>query len=921
MDIHRCRFVPYPASAVNAVAFSHSYLPATSRKASHRHVAVRLAIGRANGDLEIWNPLNGAWFQELIIPGGKDRSIDGLVWVTDPDEVTSDGKIIHGKSRLFSIGYTTTITEWDLAKARAKKHASGQHGDIWCLAVQPLPSGDALSTAAGQSRKLVAGTSDGSLILYSIEDDDLRFQRAMFKTPTKKVKMVSITFQSRHVVIVGCSDSTIRAYDVRNGATIRHMTLGSDLAGGSKGIIVWAVACLRNGDIVSGDSTGQICIWDGKTYTQAQRIQSHTQDVLSLATNFDGTKIFSGGMDRRTVLYEPMPGHAGRWAKVWHRRYHSHDVKTMASFEKKGMSVVVSGGMFALLKRLLKLIFNHPIGPDATPVVLPLQGAGKEYHRTLSHLPQRTPLQSAPKARFIISWWEREVQIWQLLKPLKEVVNGSSVVESDTAKNYKRIGRILIKGESNITSAAISEDGTLLVVSTASDVKAFKLELAQSPDEPLRISKVDVAANSRGATKVQISPDRNWVCWVEEGSRVMVAGVTTVESARGSSYAIPRPSPLKRLRRSISKYSLLGGLGAYDRSVLHIAFSADSKMLAVADLAGYIDTWVLRGPESARLQNGVSVENDDDAVSTASLGDSSDEDEVEEQDSRWIRNPRATLIPKLSAEPAYLSFSNQTPGSVSRDDGPEVDDYTLLAITTSRQILAFNPLRGALSDWSRRNPYAKLPEKLRTTRDLVRGALWQGSRVWIYGASHLFMLDLSTDLVPEIVSTMDGDKQQQGIKRKRRGPDGGAGGKMEKHSRVPQKLRMAVVAEGDEKWADVDMADADEPKSGATSSGLDEDEDEEDDEEGEGMDGSGLQLMREHQEANGNGADKKDERMPWWLTYKYRSILGIVPLEPLGEEGQDEQDGPSPLEVAIVERPIWDVDLPPRYFGEGEMER
>jgi U3 small nucleolar RNA-associated protein 4 len=334
MDIHRCRFVPYPASAINAVAFSHTSLPAAKQK----NVQVRLAIGRANGDIEIWNPNDGSWHQELVLAGGKDRSVDGLVWVTDADEETAEGNIIHGRSRLFSIGLNTTVTEWDLEKGAVKKHATGAHGDIWCLAAQPL------GTEGSTNRKLVAGTSDGSLLLYSLEDDDLRFQRAIIKTPNKKIKMVSVTFQSRHVVIVGCSDSTIRAYDIRNGTLLRQMTLGSDLAGGSRDIIVWSVKCLKNGDIVTGDSTGQICIWDGKTYTQAQRIQSHTQDVLSLATNAEGTRIISGGMDRRTVLYEPMPGHHGRWAKMWHRRYHAHDVKAMASFEGKGMSVVVSGG-------------------------------------------------------------------------------------------------------------------------------------------------------------------------------------------------------------------------------------------------------------------------------------------------------------------------------------------------------------------------------------------------------------------------------------------------------------------------------------------------------------------------------------------------------------------------------------------------
>jgi U3 small nucleolar RNA-associated protein 4 len=345
MDVHRCRFVPYQPSAINAIAFSQP------RARSSKHTALaRLAIGRANGDIEIWNPSSGIWHQELIIRGGKDRSIDGLVWVNEPDQDLGQGRVLVGKSRLFSIGYSSAVTEWDLEKGKPKRHASGQHGDIWCFAAQPQPSAaDKLQTngAAPESQssnKLIAGTVDGELVIYSIEDDDLRFQRVLVRSPTKKAQMVSITFQSRKVAIVGCSDSTVRAYDITKGHLLRRMTLGSDLVGGAKDIIIWSVQCLPNGNIVSGDSTGQLCIWDGKTFTQMQRIQSHKQDVLSLATSLDGTAILSGGMDRRTVLYKQNPGSGQRWSKVWSRRYHDHDVKAMASFESGRISVVVSGG-------------------------------------------------------------------------------------------------------------------------------------------------------------------------------------------------------------------------------------------------------------------------------------------------------------------------------------------------------------------------------------------------------------------------------------------------------------------------------------------------------------------------------------------------------------------------------------------------
>lgn len=336
MDINRCRFVPFPASPIKTLAFSHPQ-PSAKRQA-------RLAIGRANGDIEIWSPLNGNWIPETTIHGGRDREIDTLVWATDEREQMLDEEDYPSEPRLFSTGYTSTVTEWDLEKGRAKAHASGEHGDIWCLAVQPPNDPNDGIASSSQPQRLVAGTIDGSIALYSIGDGTLDFQRMLVKTSKKNIKMVSIAFRSRQEVVVGCSDSSIRVYDMRRGQQLGLMTLGKDLIGGSKNIIVWSVKCLKNGDIVSGDSTGQICIWDGNTYSQAQRIQGHESDVLSLATAADGQTIISGGMDKRTVFYRPTKNFPPRWRQIFSRKYHDHDVKTMASFEGLGMSVVVTGG-------------------------------------------------------------------------------------------------------------------------------------------------------------------------------------------------------------------------------------------------------------------------------------------------------------------------------------------------------------------------------------------------------------------------------------------------------------------------------------------------------------------------------------------------------------------------------------------------
>ena len=44
---------------------------------------LKLALGRQNGDIEIWNPTRGEWTQERILRGGASRTIDALQWTQD----------------------------------------------------------------------------------------------------------------------------------------------------------------------------------------------------------------------------------------------------------------------------------------------------------------------------------------------------------------------------------------------------------------------------------------------------------------------------------------------------------------------------------------------------------------------------------------------------------------------------------------------------------------------------------------------------------------------------------------------------------------------------------------------------------------------------------------------------------------------
>ena len=355
MDIHRCRFVPYLSSAINALAFSH---PASTSEKGKGPPTLRLAIGRANGDIEIWNPLKGAWHQESILRGGKDRSVEGLTWTRDPEETDMNGFKTPGKLRLFSIGYSTAVTEWDLVSGRPARHYSGNYGELWCIAAQPWGqapqevSSKALNNATQeiepQYQSIAVGCADGAVVLLSTADSDLQLQRILVRPSTKKARVLSVAFQSLNVVVAGHADGVIRVFNTHNGQQIRQMSLGAGPAGGPREILVWSVRCLNNGTIVSGDSTGTISFWDGKNYTLSQRIKSHRADILDVAASADGETVISGGMDRRTTVYRRIGsgkgGHQHRWVEVAHQRMHSHDVKAMATFESRQLSILASGG-------------------------------------------------------------------------------------------------------------------------------------------------------------------------------------------------------------------------------------------------------------------------------------------------------------------------------------------------------------------------------------------------------------------------------------------------------------------------------------------------------------------------------------------------------------------------------------------------
>lgn len=499
----------------------------------------------------------------------------------------------------------------------------------------------------------------------------------------------------------------------------------------------------------------------------------------------------------------------------------------------------------------------------------------------------------------------------------------------------------------------LSSDGKTLAVATVSDVKLFTVRRRKGDEKgALRIQKVDVpkSLSDEGARLVTISPDGRWLCIVRPNSDLYVARIQPPSSSAEKPQLSPRLVNLKRAARHVRhEKASHGTLGEYERTVRSVVFSDDSRTMAAGDLSGCVDTWVL-STVAEPATNGHTKSN---GVPDSDAESSDEEEDVAIDGERWQMAASESPIPRMKSGIALLSFRPRASSHGGED--------RLMVLTSEHQLIEFEARSGKLSDWSRRNPKAYLPAEFRGVKDRAMGCMWDlfegRERLWLYGASWLWMFDLLQDFPsPEEAEAEENKTAGQLVKASKRKRDTFEDGENERKKansgagdRIPRtqvdihlgtKVRKIVGSdESQGEWITLDQERPRVP-------GEDDEAYEYDETFAASNEATLARLRREDgvalengtsqkgskgkpvPSANGNGDTPKKQLVMtngassqparrWWHTYKYRDILGIVPLNTLS--GDDEEHSPSEnLEVAVVERPMWDVELPGRYVKSYE---
>ncbi|KAI9512662.1 WD40 repeat-like protein [Russula earlei] len=583
LSVHRCRFVDFTPSSITALAFPP--LPLPSIKGKKKAVAVDgipkfgpLIVGHANGNVEIseWTGSTEsveapqAWVVRKTLSGVNPSKVDSLaITLKYPDELPKDDIPSLADLRLFTTGGGSQLTEWDMINGTIRRSLLSNGGSIWSIAANPA------------STILAMGCEDGSIHLLSLEYDTLQHLRRLDRSKSRILSLAwgpplprwkggrtlnggedgdssdedEDEWQDSWIV-AGCSDSSLRKWDVSSGRVLNRM--GTDKIRGER-TLVWTVAVLGDGVIISGDSLGMVKFWDSQTCTQLQSFEAHGADVLCLAIGSDGTSVYTSGIDQKVTQFSRIESSSSKgnstlpypanWVRTASKRMHSHDVRGLSiwppyapfpsshqlPFPTNVAPLLVSGGLdMSIVVAPAALPQNstaHIFNPLMTSVIATFEDA---YHRRIAYTSGAhgtVGLHLAKRARLVLSTGDTSLAVWRL--PEKPVLEEESpFAMPGEAPGWNKVLEMSLRVKTNLVASAISDDGHWLAVSDTFEVKLFWLQTDSSGGDlkPKRVRNFQTLLQGDhpntpthcGASALTFSPDSSKLVVASTAAVVLV---------------------------------------------------------------------------------------------------------------------------------------------------------------------------------------------------------------------------------------------------------------------------------------------------------------------------------------------------------------------------------------------------------------
>ncbi|NWI62235.1 UTP4 protein, partial [Todus mexicanus] len=522
-EVHRVRFFGLVPAGVRCLAPSPP----------------RLALARTDGAVEVYN-LAANYYQEKVIPGHEARSVEALCWAAG--------------ERLFGAGLSGNITEYDLARLCVAGSVDGGGGPIWSMA------------ANSNGTQLAIGCEDGSVKLFQVIPGGIQFERNLDR---RKGRILCLSWHPSDTHIAAGSIDTLRVFDVSSGHTVQRILVNYHVQKVKRECIVWSVAFLSSGTVVTCDSFGRVQFWDWERGTLLESHTVSTSAVLSLAVSEKEDSILVGTSTGATYQFQLLPVKMGSQEKRWVRtkpfQHHTHDVRAVAH----SPTALISGGRAAPPAGVGRP-WGSPAGTgsadpclvpglDAQLVIRPLmekvQKKGYDAALRKFTFPHRRLVSCARKARLLLFQFSQHLELWRLGSTEETGKDGEVL---PLCRMPEHLLQLKSKGPEHIYCSGISPCGSWIAYCTAS---RFHLYRVQCEGDGVSVKKVPkVPKLLLPAYQLQFSSD---------------SGSLFVASARGSVHVLQllEPEGCKHL------HTLQPPAGSLE-AVYLLAASADGHWLA-----------------------------------------------------------------------------------------------------------------------------------------------------------------------------------------------------------------------------------------------------------------------------------------------------------------------------------------------------
>lgn len=423
----------------------------------------RLAVSRSEGSVELWSfhvdpsrDINDScWYVERRIPGAISRKIETLVWC---------------RRRLFATGTAGLLLEFD-ASFNVVREIPASAGGIVAI------------TANEKLEKIALASIDGTIIVYDVTDEGLVYDRTLEK---RRERIMSLAWHINGETLVSGCKGYVLIWDFASGRVKSDIALSKSLTKrkGKRGrllqksSLVWTIKMLADGTIVTGDSEGNLSLWDLETATLKTQFNTHKGPILALCVAADEETIWCAGVDPRVVeVKRNCDVHTG-WQLGHVNHICTRDVHALAHVHVLGHTsegIVFGGDDPRLtitcvrreeteeLKRQLRLT----PGMITTNTKLPSTPACVSTMISLSR-----------KSGILVSRVNRGIEIWQLGSSSTSPYLSNSILPLDSEPTKLA----LIPGRKGVkdyyTSAAINADASFLCLSDKTQTDVFRLSFS-----------------------------------------------------------------------------------------------------------------------------------------------------------------------------------------------------------------------------------------------------------------------------------------------------------------------------------------------------------------------------------------------------------------------------------------------------------